>query len=111
MCSANEIRDYQKSLTKNFGLYDHISFNTGVKKASWDQVTFKWNIETDTNETLQVTHLISGCGVLRTPHIPEFKEQYMHFLMIFYYQILTILEKTFLYVLTSKIHIIYKITG
>ena len=74
VCGANEIRDYQKSIVNNFGLQGHISFNTGVKKATWDEISSKWTIETDTNETFQVTHLISGCGVLRTPHIPNFKE-------------------------------------
>ena len=81
VCGADEIRDYQKSIVNNFGLQGHISFNTGVKKATWDEISSKWTIETDTNETFQVTHLISGCGVLRTPNIPNFKgpENSIHF--------------------------------
>ena len=81
VCGADEIRDYQKSIVNNFGLQGHISFNTGVKKATWDEISSKWTIETDTNEKFQVTHLISGCGVLRTPHIPNFKgpENSIHF--------------------------------
>ena len=81
VCGADEIRDYQKSIVTKFGLHGHISFNTGVKKATWDEISSKWTIETDTNETFQVTHLISGCGVLRTPHIPNFKgpENSIHF--------------------------------
>jgi len=81
VCGADEIRDYQKSIVNNFGLQGHISFNTGVRKATWDEIYSKWTIETDTNETFQVTHLISGCGVLRTPNIPNFKgpENSIHF--------------------------------
>ena len=81
VCGADEIRDYQKSIVNNFGLQGHIRFNTGVKKATWDEISSKWTIETDTNETFQVTHLISGCGVLRTPNIPNFQgsENSIHF--------------------------------
>ena len=77
VCPADEIRDYQKSIVDHFGLHDHISLNIGVKNATWDQEISKWNIVTDTNETIQATHLISGCGVLRTPHIPDFKAKYL----------------------------------
>ena len=58
----------------HFGLQNHIRLNTGVKRAVWDQDKCIWIIETDTSETLEATHLISGCGVLRTPNIPNFKE-------------------------------------
>ena len=71
---ADEIRNYQKSIVTKFGLQQNIIFNCGVKKATWDEMSSKWTIETDLNDTFQVTHLISGCGVLRTPHIPSFKE-------------------------------------
>jgi len=72
-CPANEIRNYQKTLVAHFGLQNHIRLNTGVKRAVWDQDRCIWIIETDTSETLEATHLISGCGVLRTPNIPDFK--------------------------------------
>ena len=57
----------------HFGLQNHIRLNTGVKRAVWNQDKCIWIIETDTNETLEATQLISGCGVLRTPNIPDFK--------------------------------------
>ena len=72
-CPADEIRNYQKTLVAHFGLQNHIRLNTGVKRAVWDQDKSIWIIETDTSETLEATHLISGCGVLRTPNIPDFK--------------------------------------
>ena len=34
----DEIRKYQESMAATFGLYEHISFNTGVKKATWDKM-------------------------------------------------------------------------
>ena len=58
----------------HFGLQNHIRLNTGVKRAVWDLDKCIWIIETDTSETLEATHLISGCGVLRTPNTPNFKE-------------------------------------
>ena len=73
-CPADEIRNYQKTLVAHFGLQNHIRLNTGVKRAVWDQDKCIWIIETDTSESLEATHLISGCGVLRTANIPNFKE-------------------------------------
>lgn len=73
VCEASEIRAYLKDLTRAYGLEDHIQLNTGVEKAKWSADKSQWTIETSQNSILQVTHLVSGCGVLREPLIPNFQ--------------------------------------
>ena len=70
---ANEIRQYLERVVSHFGLKDHISLQTGVTKAVWMEESQSWRVETTKNETFSVTHLVSGCGALRKPNIPDIK--------------------------------------
>ena len=69
---ANEISEYLREAAKRYSLYDHITFNTSVEKAIWNEDDKSWKVSTSNeNETIVVTHLVSACGVLRKPNLPD----------------------------------------
>ena len=69
---ADEIREYLHKTAKHYQLYDHISFNTSVNKAIWNDDLKSWRIETSNeDEIILATHIVSACGVLRKPNFPN----------------------------------------
>ena len=72
---ALEIQSYLKKVIETFDLKKHIYLNTEIKRAKWDEDRKHWIIvakEGTTDETnLYFTHIVSGCGALRSPMIPS----------------------------------------
>ena len=75
---ANEISEYLRQSAKHFNIYEHISFNTAVEKAVWDKENQNWKISLNNqNEEVIATHLVSACGVLRKPNLPDIRGREM----------------------------------
>ena len=56
---------------------DFFRFDTSVESANWNNAESKWEIKTCSKdgleETLVASHMVSACGFLRHPKIPDFK--------------------------------------
>ena len=70
---APEIKNYLQTAIKEYKLERHITLGTKVKSAFWNDTAKLWTVKADNGEVFNVTHLVSGCGVLRKPLIPKFK--------------------------------------
>ena len=46
--------------------------NHQVKSATWNEGTKDWTIATDSGEVFKSKFVVSGCGALREPSIPDF---------------------------------------
>ena len=70
---AKEIQLYLKKVVLEFGLEKHIKLNTKILRAEWQEPSKSWCIETeDVDKTkLNFTHIVSGCGALRSPILPN----------------------------------------
>ena len=68
---ASEIQSYLRNAVKMFGLEKHISLTTEVKRAKWQEDIKSWSVRTNKDEEdLIFTHIVSGCGALRSPLFP-----------------------------------------
>ncbi|KAG8214550.1 hypothetical protein J3R82DRAFT_9611 [Butyriboletus roseoflavus] len=70
-----EIQDYWIGLTKKYGLYPHLVFNTKVISVEWSDIHNRYNIVaedvlTGKNFTDTAQIVISALGVLEIPKIP-----------------------------------------
>ncbi|SOC40662.1 flavin-containing monooxygenase [Ureibacillus acetophenoni] len=68
-----DILRYLNFVADELDLRKDIQFETRVTKASFNEKTKKWEIETDTNEKLEAKYFISGVGCLSTTNIPPFE--------------------------------------
>ena len=69
---ALEIQRYLKNVIDVFGLKNDIQLNTEIKCAKWDEAKKQWMITTKDDESkMYFTHIVSGCGALRSPLIPS----------------------------------------
>ena len=69
---ADEISEYLRKTAKHYNLYDHISFNTSVERAMWNEDDKSWKVfMNNQDEAIIATHLVSACGVLRRPNLPD----------------------------------------
>ena len=66
-----EILDYLEHCTDKYGIRPHIRFRCGVKGATFDEQSGTWSIETTSGETLHARVIVSGCGGLSRPSVPE----------------------------------------
>lgn len=71
--SQAEILKYLNFVADELNLRPDIQLNTRVTKASYNEETKKWEIETDTNEKFEAKYFISGVGCLSTANIPKFE--------------------------------------
>ncbi|KAG1885166.1 hypothetical protein F4604DRAFT_1918827 [Suillus subluteus] len=70
-----EIQAYWMKLSKKYNLYPHITFNTKVLSAEWDDVKQQYTIVAEDvfsgRRTMSVAHVvISALGILEAPKIP-----------------------------------------
>ena len=76
LAPRNEIVDYLEATLTHFKLWDHLKLDTKVKCSKWVREKKVWEV-TITNdgqdEVLFATHIVSACGALRVPNIPDFK--------------------------------------
>lgn len=71
--SQREILEYLNFVADELNLRPDIQFETRVTKASYNERTNRWEIETDRNEKFEAKYFISGVGCLSTTNIPPFE--------------------------------------
>ena len=67
---AREIKEYLVSFAEKFSLFPHIELGTAVVSASWREEEAVWRVVT-TRGVLQARFLISACGALSQPVLPQ----------------------------------------
>ena len=66
-----EILDYFKSVARKYDVYRHVRFGTELDSATFDETSGQWLLKTRGGEETSVKVLISGCGQLNRPLIPN----------------------------------------
>jgi len=67
----NEILDYQRHVTRKYGIGRHIRFGCEVGGAEFDEASGLWTVQLPGGERLQARHLISAVGQLHRPAYPK----------------------------------------
>ncbi|MCH9675458.1 MAG: NAD(P)/FAD-dependent oxidoreductase [Gammaproteobacteria bacterium] len=68
-----DIRAYADHVTDRFGLRPHITFNTEVRVAHYDDAQRRWRIEASSGETVSAKHFVMAGGCISTAQIPNFE--------------------------------------
>ena len=66
-----EILRYLEHCAEKYGLLPHIRFKTGVARARFDERAGVWNVETTRGDTIRARVVVSGCGGLTHPVLPD----------------------------------------
>ena len=66
-----EILRYAQFVATKHGMYPHITFNTRVKDAVWDEKSKSWTVSTDTGESITCRHYVMATGCLSVPKDPD----------------------------------------
>jgi cation diffusion facilitator CzcD-associated flavoprotein CzcO len=66
-----EIWNYQKMVAERHGILPHVKFNTEVRRATFDEKSGNWTVETSTGDTLTTPVLVSAVGLFNNPLIPD----------------------------------------
>jgi 4-hydroxyacetophenone monooxygenase len=70
-----ELQRYFEQCMHEFGVTDHIRFETEVVAARWDDLTARWSVEvrgpSGRTETLEANAMISAVGQLNRPKLPD----------------------------------------
>jgi cation diffusion facilitator CzcD-associated flavoprotein CzcO len=66
-----EIRAYLERVVERFGVAPKLRLGCDVRGASWDEAAQRWIVETSQGE-LRAKVLVSGCGPLVEPKLPDF---------------------------------------
>jgi len=70
------LREYFADAARDFELREHISFDTEVNEARFDQSSGQWQVEVSRDgktETLVANSIISAVGQLNRPNMPDLK--------------------------------------
>jgi len=73
-CTQEVLLDYFREFAKEFGLYEHIRFNSEVRRAGWDEERCRWRLTVRTPEGAEMaesTVLVSAVGQLNRPRLPD----------------------------------------
>ena len=62
-----EILRYAQFVANKHNMYPHITFNTSVKNAVWNETTKKWSITTSNGDTITCSYYIMATGCLSVP--------------------------------------------
>ena len=62
-----EILRYAQFVANKHNMYPHITFNTSVKNAVWNEKTKKWAVTTSTGDTITCSYYIMATGCLSVP--------------------------------------------
>ncbi len=68
-----EIWDYVKKCARDFGVRDHIKFNTTIESAVWK--TDRWVLQDSNGSSFSSKSIISALGGLHTPNLPNIEGQ------------------------------------
>lgn len=66
-----EILDYLVRCVDKYGLGPHLRLGTRVVRSRFDEAAGAWEVQTGDDETLRARVLVSACGGLSRPAIPE----------------------------------------
>ena len=73
-CTQEVLLDYFREFAKEFGVSDHIRFNTEVTAAVWDDERARWSLTVrgpEGQQTAEHTILVSAVGQLNRPKLPD----------------------------------------
>jgi cation diffusion facilitator CzcD-associated flavoprotein CzcO len=70
---GDEIQAYLAGVADRYGVTPHIRFNADVEGASFDEKAGRWRLEVANGEDVEAEVLITACGQLCRPSIPEVK--------------------------------------
>jgi cation diffusion facilitator CzcD-associated flavoprotein CzcO len=70
--SQPQILSYIEHVADRFDLRPHITFDTRVDGAAFDDADHAWTITTSGGETVRARFFLLGVGVLSTTHTPDF---------------------------------------
>lgn len=73
-CTQDVLLEYFRDFAKEFGLQDHIRFNTEVEAVTWDEERARWILTAsgpEGEETAEYTMLVSAVGQLNRPSFPS----------------------------------------
>ncbi|QIL82728.1 NAD(P)/FAD-dependent oxidoreductase [Diaphorobacter sp. HDW4A] len=72
-----EIQNYFEQVATDFGIREHIRFNTKVQAARYDESQSRWRVDIESTdgiqETLQADMLLSAVGLLNMPRMPHIR--------------------------------------
>ncbi|MFG6117858.1 flavin-containing monooxygenase [Thalassobacillus sp. B23F22_16] len=68
-----EILRYLNYVADKFELKPDITFNTRVMSAVYDEASNRWQVETDTGETVSAKYFITGIGCISSANVPNIK--------------------------------------
>lgn len=66
-----EILDYLRGCARKYGVMEHMRFRTEIASADFDAKEGRWNLRTAEGETCPAEVLVSACGQLSRPHLPD----------------------------------------
>lgn len=66
-----EILRYAEHVAERFDLLPHISFDTRVTAATWDDEAGRWTVTTDSGETISARFCVMATGCLSTTRVPD----------------------------------------
>jgi cation diffusion facilitator CzcD-associated flavoprotein CzcO len=71
--SQGELHGYAKHVADRFELWPDIQFDSPVEKATWDEATRRWTIETADGTQLISQYCVMATGCLSSVNTPKFK--------------------------------------
>ena len=69
--AQGEILGYLERCADKYGLRPHLRFGATVTGASFDEGTGLWEVRTSDGQTRRARYVISGCGGLSRPSLPD----------------------------------------
>ncbi len=67
----SEILDYLNEVADDFGLRPHLQLGTAVESATFDEAAGTWTVTTSDGESGTFDAIVTACGQLTNPVIPE----------------------------------------
>lgn len=68
---GRELKAYAEHCADKYGVRSRIRFNTKVQAADFDDERGLWRVQTDPGGEVTARFLISACGVLTVPNLPD----------------------------------------
>ncbi|MBV8788209.1 MAG: NAD(P)/FAD-dependent oxidoreductase [Mycobacterium sp.] len=68
---GRELKAYAEHCVDKYGITSRIRFNTKVQSAEFDEEHALWRVQTDPGGEVTARFLISACGVLTVPNLPD----------------------------------------
>ena len=69
--TQQEIWQYLRGVTDNYGLRKHIRFGFELAGARWDDDEQRWLLRSTTGEEVRAQFMVAGMGALHLPNIPK----------------------------------------